>query len=44
MEHVIRLWNLLPQEVVETKILARFRKGLDIYMAIKNMQCYNNEC
>lgn len=35
--HVIRLWNYLPQEVRETNNLARFKKGLDIFMDNKSI-------
>lgn len=42
IQRVIRLWNSLPQEVVEAKNIARFKEGLNVGMDIKNIQSYNS--
>ena len=41
-QHIIYLWNSLPQDIIEANSLARFKKGLDIYMNRNNIGSYTN--
>lgn len=41
-KYTIKLWNSLPQEVTETKHLARVKQGLNIYIDNKTIQSYNS--
>lgn len=40
---IIYLWNSLPQDIIEANSLARFKKGLDIYMNRNNIGSYTNQ-
>lgn len=38
----MHLWNSLLQDIIEGNSLARFKKGLDIYMNGNNIGSYTN--
>lgn len=41
VQHIIGLWNSLPQEVVGARSLVKFNRGLGICMDNRNLQRYN---
>lgn len=42
MQHVIRLWNSMPQDVTDVKTLPRLKEGLGTYNSRYSWEFYAN--
>ena len=42
-QKVVRIWNLLPEKVVEAGTIATFKKHLDKYMDGKGLEGYGSK-